>query len=192
MSEIWWHAKYPIRRVVSKSFTIPQGSFDFTHENIFNGQNPTRVIIGCVDNDAYNGTYKKNPFNFKNYDIKNIRLYLDGQEQNIRPINTNFDNNQYILGYHSLFSGTNKLFADEGIDINREEYPSGYTLFAFDLTADLGADDGQFSLIKTGSLRCSIKFGTATPNTINVICLAEFETIIQIDKNRNIIYDHAA
>ena len=48
-------AKYPIRRVVCKSFTIPQNYLDVSHEKLFSGQLPTRTVIALVDNRAYNG-----------------------------------------------------------------------------------------------------------------------------------------
>ena len=63
------NAKYPIKRVITKTFTIPRGNLDFSQENVFAGQIPTRLVIGMVDNDSYNGQYDKNPFNFKNYDL---------------------------------------------------------------------------------------------------------------------------
>ena len=46
------NAKYPIRRVICKTFTVPRGNLDFSQENLFAGQLPTRLVIGCVDNDA--------------------------------------------------------------------------------------------------------------------------------------------
>src|SRR6218665_376670 len=55
------NAKFPIRRVVCKTFTIPAGNLDATQESLFTGQLPTRIVIGCVDNEAFNGSYKKNP-----------------------------------------------------------------------------------------------------------------------------------
>lgn len=185
------NAKFPIRRVVCKTFTIPRGNLDWTHENIFQGQSPTRVVIGCLDNDAFNGSFAKNCYNFKHYSMTSIKLFIDGQQQNIKPIKINFDQNQYIMGYMSLFAGTGKQFNNEGIDIKRDDYDKGYTLFAFDLTSDQSPDDAHFSLIKNGSVRCEINFAVPLPNTINVIAWAEFENIIEIDKNRNVLFDYA-
>lgn len=186
-------ANYPIRRVVCKTFTVSAGNRNFTHENVFQGQLPTRLVLGMVDNDAFNGVYNKNPFNFQHYNLKSIKVYLDGQDQNVRPIVTDFsdDNPQYITAYQSLFAATGKLGADEGLDIKRHEYPKGYTLFAFDLTSDLSPDDNHFSLIKTGSLRLDLVFGTELPRTINVIVFSEFESMISIDVNRQVHYDYA-
>ena len=73
------NAKYPIRRAVCKTYTIPTGNLDHTQENLFTGQLPTRIVIGCVDNDAFNGRYSKNPFNFKHFNLTQLRVYLDGQ-----------------------------------------------------------------------------------------------------------------
>jgi hypothetical protein len=56
-------AKYPIRSVICKSFTIPAGYLDVSHEKLFLGQLPTRVVVGLVDNRAYNGDRERNPFN---------------------------------------------------------------------------------------------------------------------------------
>ncbi len=52
----------------------------------------------------------------------------------------------------SLFMDTGKAFSDEDIDISREEYMGGFTLVCFDCTPDLAEQD-QFNLIKTGSMR---------------------------------------
>src|SRR4029077_6133640 len=135
------NAKYPIKRVITKTFTIPRGNLDFSQENVFAGKIPTRLVIGMVDNDSYNGQYDKNPFNFKNYDLTQIKIFLDGQQQLIRPIEPNFDTNQTIMAYMSLYAGTGKLRRDEGNDITREDFGNGYSLYCFDLTPDLAEDD---------------------------------------------------
>jgi hypothetical protein len=183
------HAKYPVRRVICKTFTVPRGNLDFSQENLFTGQLPTRLVIGCVDNDAYNGDYTKNPYNFKHYSLNQIKIFLDGQQQHIKPLEPNFRSRQIVSSYMSLFSGTGKLQRDEGNDITREDYSNGYTLYAFDLTPDL-AEEGHFNLSKEGSVRVDLKFGAALPNTINVIAYAEFENVIEIDRNRNVIFDY--
>jgi len=57
-------AKYPIRRVACKSFTIPERYRNVNHEKLFSGQLPTRIVIDLVDNRAFNGDRERNPFNF--------------------------------------------------------------------------------------------------------------------------------
>ena len=52
-------AKYPIRPVDCKVYSIPQGAMLHTHENLFLGTLPKRLILWCIENDAYNGEYSK-------------------------------------------------------------------------------------------------------------------------------------
>ncbi|XP_071042669.1 uncharacterized protein F54H12.2-like [Parasteatoda tepidariorum] len=58
-------AKYPIDRVLCEAYSIPKGNMSFVQDNVFVGQIPKRLIIGCVENDAFHGTFEKNPFDFK-------------------------------------------------------------------------------------------------------------------------------
>ena len=53
------NAKYPMKRVECKSFTVLTGSLNCNQGKVFTGQCPTRVIIDCVDKDAFIGRYKK-------------------------------------------------------------------------------------------------------------------------------------
>jgi hypothetical protein len=115
-------------------------------------------------------------------------VYLDGQQHGIKPLTTNFANGQYISSFMSLFSGIDKANRDEGNDIDRFDFANGYALYAFDLTPDLSEDD-HFNLARQGTVRVDMKFANALPNTITVVAYAEFENIIEIDRNRNVIFD---
>jgi hypothetical protein len=41
--------KYPIRRVEVKVDTVPRGNMHYVQDNMFLGQLPKRLVIGCVD-----------------------------------------------------------------------------------------------------------------------------------------------
>ena len=155
-------AKYPIRRVACKTVTIPRGYFDISQEKLFSGQLPSRIVIGLVRNDAFSGIRTRNPLNFQNFDLKEIGVYSDGQQQHgFKPLTVDFENNLYIRAFNTLFSGTGKLFQDERDDLNRSEYANGYALYAFNLTSDQ-SDDEHFDLVRHGSIRLQLKFGTPT------------------------------
>jgi len=90
-----------------------------------------------------------------------------------------------------VFAGTGKLGAYEGLFIDREDYGSGCALYAFDLAADLDEQD-YFSLVRQGSVRLALKFSAALAATVTVIAYAEFENVIEIDRNRNVLFDFGA
>ena len=82
------------------------------------------------------------------------------------------------------------LERDEGNALDRTAFSKGYALYAFDLTPDLEEDD-HFNLTKQGSVRLVLKFRDALPENVTVIAYAEFQNVIEIDRNRNVIYDFA-
>ena len=72
--------KYPIRRIEVKVDTVPRGNMNYVQDNMFLGQLPKRLVIGCVDSDALNGAITKNPFDFKHYKINFMALNVDGRQ----------------------------------------------------------------------------------------------------------------
>jgi len=61
-------------------------------------------------------------------------------------------------------------------------------LYAYDLTADLAEDD-HFNLVKYGNVRLALKFSAALEQTVSVIAYAEFNNVIEIDRDRNLLLD---
>ena len=117
-------------------------------------------------------------------------VYLDGEQIPRKPLFLNFDaagGQNVVAGYESLISGIGKLSQDTGNQINGSDYSSGYTLFAFHLTLDHCPED-HFELIKQENLRLELHFSEALANTVNLIVYAEFQNVIEVDSNRNVLY----
>lgn len=184
-------AKYPLTRVEVKAISMHAGVHGDTLDNVILGQMPKRVIIGFVDNKAFNGDHKLNPFNFQNYGINYLSLYADGLQIPSKPIQPDFTkSNMYVDGYHTLFSGTGIHFLNEGNSISRSSYPYGYCLFAFDLTPDLSANSSShWNLVRHGSIRIEVRFEEALASTINCIVYAEYDNVLEIDSSRQVIVD---
>jgi len=118
-----------------------------------------------------------------------ISVYSDGHQQyGIKPLTTDFTSGLYVRAYNTLFSGTGKLFKDEGNALDRTTFSKGYALYAFDLTPDLGEDD-HFNLAKQGSVRLVLKIREALAENVTAIAYTEFQNVIEIDRNRSVIYD---
>lgn len=186
-------AKYPLTRVEVKAISIHSGVHGETLDNVILGQLPKRIILGFVDNKGFNGNRKYNPFNFQNYGINYLSLYVDGQQIPSKPLQPTFtDNPLYVDAYHTLFSGSGIHFLNEGNCIDRQEYPNGFCLFAFDLTPDLSANSSShWNLIKHGSIRIEVQFAQALATTINCIIYAEYDNILEIDASRQVMVDFA-
>jgi hypothetical protein len=82
-----------------------------------------------VDADAFNGTYTKNPFNFKNYDITTMGLTVNRENLPGKPLQLKFGaDSNYISAFQTLYACAHKIFDNQDNGITREEYANGYTL----------------------------------------------------------------
>ncbi|XP_071959891.1 uncharacterized protein F54H12.2-like [Antedon mediterranea] len=138
-------AKYPLRRVEVKTLTIPREKLSFTRESLYNGNLPKRLVVMVLI-----------------LHLIPYITYIDGEQVPWKPLKPTFeDGGSYMLAYQGLFSGSNTLFQDTGNQISRDDYPKGYSLFAFDRTPDL-ANAGHFNLIRQGikyTFRNSVFYG---------------------------------
>jgi hypothetical protein len=184
-------AIYPTRRVECKSFVVPGNVPSIRKDNIFTGTIPKTFVFGLVDATAFNGTYGTNPFNFKNYGVTSVTLTVNGEELPFKQFNLNYTNNKehFMQAYGTLFSGTGKMNYNTGLDISREDYPRGYTIYAFDLTPDMCGSSPYFNAVQHGALTVDITFATAPTEALALVCYGDFENIIQIDGDRNVMYD---
>jgi len=180
-------AKYPIKRVLVKQFVCPYKSSIFTLNGVHFGIMPTRVVVGIVNTDAFAGTLTTNPFNFKHMNIKQLTLKINSKALPYSSgLKLDFDSaSGYIEGYQSLF----KNIREFGNGINPKLYKGGCSLFAFDLTPDLCSSE-HYSLIKDGSLDLDVQMKNAFQDSVTFIFYLEFDNIIEITKERNVLVDY--
>lgn len=184
-------AKYPVRRVSVMNLHISSSSQSTPLNTLFTGQLPRRIIIGCVDADAYRGDIKKTPFNFKSYSISEVKVISGGQTYPSHPMKLNFKSNHYVRAFHQLFEALDLARDNKGNEVTRLGFKNGQCLFAFDLTPDED-DSGHWDLIREGTTSIEISFAEKIPDTgIEVIVYAEFDNLIMLDKNRNVMYDYS-
>ena len=110
-------AKYPLRRVEVKTFTIARGTQSKIEDHLFHGQMPKRIVLGLVDNAGFNGDPIKNPFNFQHAEVKKLEVSINGETIMSRPFEPDFGNNMYLRSYLSLYQGLGKLGYDWAPDV---------------------------------------------------------------------------
>jgi len=185
-------AKYPLTRVEVKVFHLPSGQKSFTHEGLYMGQLPKRIVIGIVDNRAFNGDLSLNPYEFKHCDLNFLSLHMDGQQIPWAPLKPSYATDNYIRAFFTQFSSGDGINTDTGNTIDREEFKLGNTLYCFDLTPDLSSSSAHhFNIIKRGNLRVEMAFEHVLAFTGNVIVYSEFESVIEIDNARKVTHDYA-
>jgi hypothetical protein len=183
-------AKYPLRRVIVKTLHIAGGRKDTPTNTVFMGQIPRRIIMGCLEKNAFFGDFSKNPFNFQPFGIRQVQVIAGGKIYPRSPMMLNFETNQYTRAYLSLFEALNIGNEDRSNSISYKDYANGYTLFGFDLTPD-NADAGHWDLVEDGSTSIKIEFAKDTPEGgLKLVVLGEFDGLLSIDRNRNVFFDY--
>ena len=162
-------------------------------DHVFRDVIPQRVVVGIVDNDAFNGAFRKNPFNFRNYKMTLCGLLKNNEPIPNRPYQTNFSTEgggEYITAFQFLSTDIAGGCYDHGNAISREDFPNGYTLISFDTSADL-CPKAYFDPIDKSVLKLELQFGSALTQAINIIVHAEFINLIKINGSRDVIYNFA-
>lgn len=182
------NAIYNYNRVEVKSYTISPGSQTMTIDNVVLGRIPNLLIFGMVDNKAYCGNRSLNPFNFQHFDMKSIYLIVNGVQVPAQPIETDFsvaDATISSRAYDLLIKET-QIF-DRAHQIQRKNFDKGFFLLAFDLTPDHAYMNGTcHNIARQGSVSIEARFSTALTKTITAIVYTEYDSSIEIDKERNV------
>ena len=185
------NAKYPLKRVTLKTFSIPKGMLSHIQDNLFLSQTPTRIVIGLVTSAAFNGSYKVNPFNFQNFDLTYLNVTSDGRTVTGKPLSMDYSHNQYVRAFFGTNLAMGLIGRDAGNDLEYRHFKNGYALYAFDLSPSL-LDGEQFEMAKSGPLSIEIKFSTVIAEPLQVIVYAEQDSIIEISKTRQVLTDYSA
>jgi hypothetical protein len=185
-------AMYSVPRTLCKSYSIPGTSISLVKDNVFNGQIPKRLIVFMNKSAASNGKYTLNPFNMDLFSISSIGVYVDGEQMPSKPLKLKLtgNNTRYLESFQTLFTGTGKYHDDSGNHISRADYHKGYGFFVFDLRPDGCEAIEYMGLRQRGNLSIEIVFNSALSEAINLFCLGEFDNIIEVDRERNVLYDH--
>ena len=184
------NAKFPIRRVEVKTFTVGTGLRSKVEDHLFQGQLPKRLFIGMVDNATFNGSFATNPFNFQHFNLSKLEVSCDGHSIYGKPFEPKFDLDQYLRSYMSLYQALGSQNQIQNCNIDYEDYKDGYCFWGYDFTPDQGADQSHLHPIKTGNLRVELQFARALDKTINIIVYAEFDNLIEINGLREVITDY--
>ena len=169
-----------------KTFAIAKGSYIIKLDDLYQGKIPSKLICAMVKSDAFSGSYTENPFYFQSCDIDSFHCYANSQALPFNGITTKFSKDNYQEAYNMLFNYTDSKHLNRGINITRDDFKKGYTLFVFDLDAHVRSSDALPAL-KSGNLSLEVRLATALPWAGTLICYGKFPTQVQIDKSRSII-----
>ena len=172
---------YPITRCRVTKHTLDAGSQEYSWTQPDTTQIPSRIVLALVKETAASGTKTENPYNFKNYGVKEVMVKYDDQKFELK---TDFTAKNTVRAYNQMFKDTGIHAFGLDCDITLEEFQAGYTFFAFDLTPDRAPEDARINLVKQGKLNISFKFATPTTHAISALCCGTYDNNIQLTADR--------
>ena len=179
---------YPIHHVKMKSELLNSGSSNFEFDNVFFGHVPNCLTLCTVDNRSMYGVFKENPFHFKHSGLES-QIITIGNETLIR-LDFDFANGQYVEAYNTLMRFTGQYKGSCLMLVDYNDFGNGNTILVFDLTARGECNSEQFTVRKLKNVRINLKYSNALTETINLILYGEFDGVLQIDANRNVVTDY--
>ena len=184
------NALYSINHTQIINFTIPAGQKSYVKDRLFPLQAPKLLIVGMLDNEAFNGSIKRNPFYFQHFDLNKIALYREGESIPGRPFTPDFDLKHYSRSYANTMQTFHYFNSDDTNGLTYEEFGDGYTLYAYDLTADNDIGAPYRHAIASNNLRLELYFKKNLPKTINVLLYAVFDSHVEVTKLRDVLTNY--
>lgn len=180
---------YNFKRTVMKNFLIPSGVNSYNLENVFSGQLPTNLLIMFLENDAYNGSFSKSPFNFQHFHLTHLQLNVNGQNVPNYALTQNPNAGHVARSFHDLHLGLNHANKDFGLMFNEFGYRNGYTLYCFNLSVvkknhviNLNND--------TGILKAEIKFNTTLTSPVVMLVYGEFNSSFEVTSSKTVLVNY--
>ncbi len=177
--------EYPFRHIDSQFLTLGNGIATFSEMFHTNGQLPSRIIIGMISQNAHDGHYQHNPFNFQHFNLQNISLNVNGKVYpTTGQLTTDYTatQNKYLAAYNNTLHEVGILTTDRPFPIKYEHFRQGYALYAFDLTNEQTASSHNNVLI-AGSCTLELVFRVALVNPIYVFLYQEFDRKLILDSS---------
>ena len=186
------NAIYPVNHSKLIDFTIPAGQRSYTRERLFPLQTPKILVVAFVLNDAYNGSYTLNPFHFQDFSLTEIVLYRNGMGVPGRPFTPDFTTDAEVCmrSYINTMQTMGYFNTDDTNGLTYDEFIGGYTIYAFDLTADNNVSAPYQQALSMSNLRIDLKFKANLAKAINLLLYAVFDSAVEITHSRDVITEY--
>lgn len=177
-------ARYPIQKTVIHTYTAPKNSRQFKIRDAFQGDVPTKLVVGMVSERAYHGDASLNPLHFQGFGISDIAFLLGTTSYPSEPLQINLEESEYLLGLMSLYKVAGRGITDTDIGIDRKLYTEGLTLFGFNIDPSAQESAGQIGMPKWCPTQLVINFRQTLPEGVTVLLFATFPDEVTLDWTR--------
>ena len=165
-------------------FPYPANVNDLSIYSMFHTDKlPSYLVFGLVDNDAFDGSVSKNPYNFKHFDLKEFYLLVNGNSVPTQPVKMDITSMDYHHMYVNEFLDKLKLKnSNDSIGISADDWTKGSFFWIADLNVDKCCNFHEHNS-KGGTIHLKMQTKTALPNTTRLIVYSSSRERMSIDHN---------
>ena len=144
---------------------------------------PSYLVFGLVDNDAFDGSVSKNPFNFQHFDLKEFYLLVNGTSFPTQPVKLDTSSMDYHHVYVNEFLDKLKLKnSNDNIGISAKDWMNGSFFWIVDLNVDKCCNFHEHKT-NPGTIHLKLQTKTQLPKTARLIVYSSSRERMSIDYN---------
>lgn len=163
-----------------KEFPLASGLIQWSGSVNHGGKIPKQIIVALVETAAMVGAYKKNPYNFQNFGVKQINLKINGAQVPSDPLKPDFDGKKYAREFTHLFRNTGKYRVNSGNCISWDSFAGGCAIYPFDLTPDQ-CNGFHTHAGKEGTVDIEIEWNSKQDTPITVLAYIASDQVVMLN-----------
>ena len=149
---------------------------------LFTGQIPTKVIIGLLTNEAFDGVWQKNPFNFAHMDLHSDSRVVDGRPLLAQPWQQDFMQGLYAEFYHAVLKSNGMYPSDWSIGMSANHFECGCMLLScMGPAVRWQLHCGLLIPQMSGHRETSLRFARPLHATTTMIAYAQCDKLVVVD-----------
>ncbi len=180
------YAYITFHKTEMQNFVIPSNVTSYVVQNAITGDFPHNILFGMCDVEALDGSPKKNPFVFSNYNLIQVYLTINGMIVPPETYEMDFENKDFFKPYLDALSSCGGGRGNSTIFLPPQVYQKCFTLFGFDMSADSCAGFHQHVPERTGNINIHLKFSSALTAPVKLMLYKARHATLAIDKERNV------
>ena len=177
-------ATYNFAQSDIKTFAVSKGQYSFTADNLFQGSVPSLAYVFLVPSEAFNGSFKRNPFNMVHADASYISFTVDNRDVPSSALTPDYDKGMWTDCFISMLTASRNYDVNVGNEIQMSHYPQGFTIYGFDI--DSMDSLNYLPMPKKGNCRINIQFSKALTESMNLIIYSKYPSCVMINAARGV------
>jgi hypothetical protein len=181
----------PFNKTVVKTHLYYPGISEIYHQNLYTGLSlPKTIIIVLCTNTQVDGSYTTNPYKFAHNNVTEMYVKINGVKaipsDYYRP---DFAKNRYIREYQMFMENLGLKFNDVSCAIDYGMWAGGCCLWTIDTSPDVCGGYHRHEK-RSGHIDLTIKMSTNLTSPTYLMCFANYDAVLGIDRDMNVRVDY--